>query len=263
VEAISERKAKVVTCLHAGDMGDCIAALPIIRTFGLANLVITEKQGASRETMKGNRFKALSPLIAEQPYIESVKWVNKPKNIDYDFSFFQRSGHKYGECLTDWQAKAVGVSDYSFEPWLHVSENTRAAGRVVVSRSNRYHNGLFPWDRVRRIYGEKMLFVGLEHEHELFEKDNGQVEYAPTADLLELAELIAGADMFIGNQSCPMWIAFGLGKRIIQETWLGGPNSCVPNANAIYTRTTEETNKLIEMLGGPKVMKPCPQPVML
>jgi hypothetical protein len=146
---------------------------------------------------------------------------------------------------------------------LHVSESVRAAGRVVVARSNRYHNGLFPWERVRRVYGEKMLFVGLENEHELFERENGQIEYAPTNDLLELAELIAGADMFIGNQSCPMWIAFGLGKRIIQETWLGGPNSCVPKANAIYTRTTEEAHKLIEMLGGPKVIKACPQPIML
>jgi len=263
MEKFPEGSAKVVTAQHCGDIGDIIACLPIIRTFGRANLVITEKRGASRETMKGKRFKVLEPLLAEQPYIESVKWMNKPKNIDYDFSFFQRAGHKYGECLTDWQAKAIGVIDYSFEPWLHVSENVRATGRVVVARSSRYHNGLFPWERIRRVYGDKMLFVGLEDEHELFERENGRIEYAPTEYLLELAELIAGADMFIGNQSCPMWIAFGLGKRIIQETWLGGPNSCVPNANAIYTRTTEESHKLIEMLGGPKVIKTCPQPMMM
>lgn len=215
--------------------------------------------------MKGKRFDALLPLLEEQPYIESVKWVNKPTKFDYDFSFFQRRDHKYGECLTDWQAYAVGLTDcgYSFDPWLNVSVRDKFRGRAVINRTDRYHNGSFPWDWIKRVYGRDAVFVGHKNEHRQFERECWDIDYVSTNDLLELAELIAGADIFIGNQSCPMWIAFGLGKKVIQETWPGGPNSCVPRPGCIYTRDYSEVQKLVELLGGPKVLKLAPQPVMV
>jgi len=265
METISARQPKIVTFVHTGDLGDCIAALPIMRTFGRANLIITEKKGASRETMRGRRFEAILPLLQEQPYIESVKWVNRPKKFDYDFSFFQKKPHSYGQCLTDWQADAVGLKKcgYTFDPWLHVGRSELATGRAVINRSTRYYNGSFPWERIMRVYGKDAIFVGHEDEHKTFEKEHGRIAFVPTPDLLDLTELIAGADIFIGNQSCPMWIAFGLGKKVIQETWPGGPNSCVPLPHCIYTRDYSEVQKLVELLGGPKVQKSCPQPVMV
>jgi ADP-heptose:LPS heptosyltransferase len=52
---------------------------------------------------------------------------------------------------------------------------------------------------------------------------------------MELARVIAGASVFIGNQSAPMAIAAGLGKNLIEECWQGNPNCLFPKRkNAIF-----------------------------
>ena len=57
----------------------------------------------------------------------------------------------------------------------------------------------------------------------------------PTANIMELARLIAGAGVLIGNQSAPMAIALGLGQNVIQECWQGNPNCLFPKRrNAIF-----------------------------
>ena len=66
-----------------------------------------------------------------------------------------------------------------------------------------------------------MSFVGLKDEFDAFVRSTGGmglVTYMHTCSLLEVAALIKGSDLFIGNQSCPCWIAMGLGHRMIQET---------------------------------------------
>ncbi len=84
-------------------------------------------------------------------------------------------------------------------------------------------------------YRNKLLFVGLKHEWREFIGHHGYVEYVPTANMLEVAQLIAGSDLFIGNQSCANAIAEGLKHNSIQETHLEYPD-CVyvrPNASFI------------------------------
>jgi hypothetical protein len=46
--------------------------------------------------------------------------------------------------------------------------------------------------------------------------------------------LIAGADLFIGNQSSPMALAIGLGVPFIQETCLWTPDCLYPRAEGTY-----------------------------
>jgi len=59
-------------------------------------------------------------------------------------------------------------------------------------------------------------------------------EYAITQDYLELAKLIAGADLFIGNQSSPMALTIGLGVPFIQETCLWTPDCLYPRKDGTY-----------------------------
>jgi hypothetical protein len=66
-----------------------------------------------------------------------------------------------------------------------------------------------------------MSFIGFAEEYHAFLRDSGgtgMVTHIPTRNLLEMASLIRGSDLFIGNQSCHCWIAMGLGHRMIQET---------------------------------------------
>jgi hypothetical protein len=44
-----------------------------------------------------------------------------------------------------------------------------------------------------------------------------KIEYQPTKTLLEVAELIAGAETFIGNQSVALSVAIGLGVEFYCE----------------------------------------------
>jgi len=63
-------------------------------------------------------------------------------------------------------------------------------------------------------WNNSSVFVGLPDEHKEFERITGwSVAYHPVKNLLEMAELIAGADRFIGNQSVALSVAIGLGKE--------------------------------------------------
>jgi hypothetical protein len=61
------------------------------------------------------------------------------------------------------------------------------------------------------------VFVGLEAEHAAFTQATGwNIPWFATKDMLELAEVIAGADTFIGNQSQCYALAVGLGVQNIR-----------------------------------------------
>jgi len=219
---------------HSGDLGDIIAALPSMRALGGGDIVIgplLDGQFKGRESMKGARFDAIKPLLEEQPYIVSVTWEDSPKAFTHDFRDF-RQQEQYGESLVDWQARYLGVT-VSTDPWLTCRRSEKSIGRAVIARSMRYRNPGFPWSAVLHKYKER-IFVGLKEEYDDFKRNNRGVEFVPTSNLLELAEVINGADIFIGNQSCPFWIAAGLGQRLIQEGWPQQPNSQIKRANTQY-----------------------------
>jgi ADP-heptose:LPS heptosyltransferase len=65
-----------------------------------------------------------------------------------------------------------------------------------------------------------------------------------TETILDLARVIAGAGVFIGNQSAPMAIALGLGKNVIQECWQANPNCLFRRDNAIYFGVTTTDREL-------------------
>lgn len=217
------------TFWHSGDLGDIIAALPTVRALGGGDFIIGHKPNGQRESLRGPRFEALAPLLLAQPYIASVRWGD-PVPGCIDFSDFRHCPHD-GMNIAYWQAKYVGAV-ISMEPWLAVRAPVH--GRAVVARSPRYHNPEFPWRTLLPRLVDP-LFIGFPDEHDAFCKAVGwRVEHAPTSTLLETARLIAGARVFVGNQSAPFWIAIGLGTPTIQETWLEGANSVVHRKGAHY-----------------------------
>ncbi len=184
--------------------------------------------------MRGARFEAIKPLLESQPFITSVEWSETKDNITHDFSDFRSWGVIERESLAAWQARHLGVS-ISLEPWLTAEPSPVSAGRVVVANSGRYRHEAFPWTKLLRGKYRDALFVGTRTEHDSFRhRTSTRTEFFPTANLLELAQVIAGCRLFIGNQSCPFWIAAGLGVPLIQEVWPGGPNSIVERPNAQY-----------------------------
>lgn len=215
---------------HVGDLGDIVAALPAIKAMGGGCLLVSYRHNGQRESLAGARFEALVPLLLAQPYISGVRWAPPPEGC-IDFANF-RSMPDHGRNLARWQADYVNVDIDPAIPWLTVKPEPH--GRPVLARSPRYHNPDFPW---REIVGKLVnpLFVGLPAEHAAFCRFIGRdIEHQPTRTMLDMARIIAGASIFVGNQSSPWWTAAGLGVKCVQETHPIITNSVIHRPGAEY-----------------------------
>lgn len=216
---------------HSGDLGDVVASLPTVRAMGGGHYRLFDRAKGCRESLRGKRFDALAPLLRSQPYIDSVEWCDVVPYC-HDFSTF-RHDHIQGENLAQWHARHIGVA-ISETPWLMANPSPKTKGRVIFARSQRYHSPSFPWDKALQRFKDP-LFIGLPDEYVAFQTKWGKpIENTTCATLLELAEMIAGCDLFIGNQSAPFWLAAGLGVPLIQECWPVDPNSVIVRPNARY-----------------------------
>lgn len=224
------------TFRHAGDLGDIIYALPAIRAMGGGDLFI-ESASYTRQKLTKDRWCGIDLLLKEQPYITSVR-PYYGENVAHNLNLFRvtmerglASGNGHDKSLCDWVLETNGLPlTAKDEPWLTVDPKPVAA--VVINRTGAgrpshqcYHNPAFPWHRVWRKYHDNAVFIGTPAEHELFCKVCGEVPYHLTANLLEAAQVIAGASLFVGNQSVCHSLAQGLFKRVLLEVWKEGQNS--------------------------------------
>jgi len=222
----------VIRTLHNGDLGDAIASMPAIRQLGGGIAIFTQKPNP--RTFQAREL--LIPLYEAQDYIEAAYWMDVPQGIDYNFCTFRKQW--IGGCnLAQMQARWVGLADPDMRPWIRATPSADSKGRVVVARSDRYHAQTrpFPWTKVAERYGDRLLFVGTHPEHMLFQEvAQRPVGRSIIENYQQLAELIAGSDLFIGNQSSPCWVAMGLGHPLVQETHDHIRDSIVPRDNAQF-----------------------------
>lgn len=224
----------------SGDLGDCISGLPIVRHLGGGECVLGEHVGLGwpREPMSKERADFLLPLIAAQPYITAASFEPKPGRVTHDLSMFRTIKNAGpSELLTHWHARHLKLNpkDIDLSPWIHVEPSPETKGKVVVARSLRYHNAYFHWRKLLSKHRGRTVFIGLPFEYEAFVKMYGPVvAYRPVKDAYEMASLIAGSDLFVGNQSFPCWLALGLGHQLIQESYPPVPNSRIPRPNARF-----------------------------
>jgi hypothetical protein len=226
----------VNTFKHSGDIGDLLGFLPVIRHFGGGVLYI-EAAGYTRQRLTPDKWCGLDLLLKAQPYIVDVlPWNGQQVSVNgNDFRANMgrslRRGEGKNKCLVDWMLEAHGVPlSAKNEAWLAVEPQVVAP--VVINRTGPgrpphhiYQNPNFPWHRVWQKYHQNAVFIGLPEEHEVFCATCGEVPYWPTENLHHAARVIAGASLFIGNQSACFWIAEGLKKNIVLEVWPSGANS--------------------------------------
>ena len=206
--------------LHSGHIGDIIAFLPLMRKMGGGHLVITDHNSTPQLMMEGFKYESLKPLLEQQAYISGVSFEKNPINIDYNVCGFR----KY------W---GTGI-DPCIEKWLEVKPNLSLKGKIVCCRSTRYRNDLFPWREIMDKVRDRAVFIGVHDEYGDFVQKFGNVNRFLTNNCLDIAEAIAGSDMFIGNQSSPFWIAAGLHYPLIQETCVDIPDSIIRYEHANY-----------------------------
>jgi hypothetical protein len=249
----ADKKPCKVYC-HSGDAGDCVYSLPVIKALGEGVLFLSPfnryphpldsrwtRTGGSPEFMDN-----LRPLLEAQPYIWKVQYTHGfPYSVDADLNKFrlpwkQRSA-KDNDSILKLHMDAFSLP-MPTEPWLTVSDPIAVPGRpIVVNRTSRYQDHYFSWDRLCAKYGDQMVFVGAPQEAEAFQgfAPEKKVPHYETKNAMELARVIAGAKLFIGNQSLALAIAHGLHKTVLVEEWQANPNTRLERHNAYYKMPEE------------------------
>lgn len=244
---------------HSGTFGDLIYSLSVIKKMGGGTLAVAlnniEKCVAEYgyrpdevDPMHKGRFynadfDILKPLLARQSYISQITEWNGEHNIDLDrFRGVLFRGFEGNYVQAYYMTFGLPfVPEVLEETWLE-ADAVRVAP-VVINRTFRYRcpNGTGSWQSLleQANITQNGIFVGTQEEHKDFEKSTGfRVHYYPVKDFKELADVIAGADLFMGNQSAAYSIAIGLGKSSILETIKIKPlknNECYfPRSNCQY-----------------------------
>jgi predicted Zn-dependent protease len=224
---IEERRREM--WLHAGDSGDIIYALAAVRRGGGGRFFLTSAAG-TREPMTREKIAFLAPLLSAQSYVEHVAaWQGEP--ITRDFLIFRHHVVPDEDLATQqWQSVLEDVEPDIKTPWLSLPPRQKH-GRPVFARSQRYRNPA--WDALwleLKNASPDAIFVGTSEEFQEF----GHGEHYFARDALELAHIINGASIFVGNQSFPYAIAEGLKVGRMLEVYPPSPNCIFPGALGLY-----------------------------
>jgi hypothetical protein len=252
------------TYRHSGTLGDLIYSLAVVRKMAnndvefkvalhnIENCVAQygyrpdEVDPAHRGRFTEQDFELLEPLLKRQSYIEAVSaWNVGDSNPDVDLDRFRGTLFRgfegnYVQAYHIAFGLEFKLNDY-LEPWLEADPVTIKP--MVVSRTFRYRdpNSDEVW---RSMATDGMLeslgvFVGTPAEHEDFIRVTGvKIPYHPVKNFLELANIVAGAEMILANQNFVYSLAMGLGKQAVLETIKIKPlqnNECFfPRSNCQY-----------------------------
>jgi hypothetical protein len=234
----------VKTFRTAGDAGDALLSMPAVKAMG-GGIVFLEAANYTRERLTPDNWRGLDRILKAQSYIEDCReWTGGAVDVNLNdfrglmFPQVRRGLHR-DRHITDWVAMAHNLPlTIKDEPWLTI-EPVKVAP-VVINRTGPgrhpghvYHGQNFPWGRVVQKYRTQAVFIGTALEHEIFAGVFGDVPYYSTPSLFEAAQVIAGASLFIGSQSCPHALAQGLGRPIILEVWHNGPNCLGTRPNIV------------------------------
>ena len=219
------------------DIGDFIAAMPIVRQLGGGSITIGNHPEVDKghwRRVKGSTFEAIAPLLRSLPYVSSVEYAEDRENADYDFTDWRQVYDRY-RSLTHNQAAYFNIHEVDTSPWLTAKSDPRTKGKIIVARSARYHNTSFPWMDLGRRYSGRFVFLGHPDEHKAWQKAAfSHAQYIPTKDFKEVAELVQGCEFAIVNQTSISWVAMGLGKKLIQETYISNPDSKIQRPENQY-----------------------------
>jgi hypothetical protein len=164
--------------------------------------------------MSEAKVNRVRPILEMQDYITSVEWSNVPVNYG-NLNGFRDHGH-HGN-LADMHLATHGLDWIHRQArWLTV-DNPASPYEVIVHRSERYNNAGFPWKRIVDTYKGRIGFCGFPEEYLVFIESFGEIPFIRADNFLDLARIIEGSKLFIGNMSSPCAVSHGLHHDMIME----------------------------------------------
>lgn len=222
---------------HSGTLGDLIYSLPLVKYFGGGNFYLHLNQidylskhiygvnppavHAGRMNLKDYEF--MKSFMQAQPYIDRFELLDpRSTEITHNLDRFRSKFAAHPGNYVDCYAGTFGIEDPAIHtqlrqtPWIAVPSSRDLGERnIVINRTDRWIPGELSniWkDWQSQGVDQRSIFIGLEHEYELFRNNIGwAVPHVQVNSLLEMAELIKSSQVFIGNQSAALSLAIGMG----------------------------------------------------
>lgn len=229
---------------HSGTLGDIIYSMAIVRNFGGGEFYLHLNQidwigqhyyGSKPNPFHQGRmtqqdFEFMKDFFLAQEYVTKFDVLDPSVEITHNLDRFRPLFVGHPGNYVDIYSTAFGITDPDMQtmirttPWLTVPSSLTYEDRdVVVNRTQRWRTNdqqtREVYDNLKNLGAEdRAIFVGLEQEYKEFREFTGwDIPYQPTETLLELAQWIAGAEQFIGNQSLALSLAIGLGVEYACE----------------------------------------------
>lgn len=229
------------TYKHSGKLGDLVYALPAVRALGGGTLCVN----VSGDSIGLSGFNAIRPLLEAQSFVSQVRiWEGEAVDVDLDtFRNFDPAQRN----LIDCHLLAAGLQPVKVDdPWLTIDRPHKVAGRPVVFGGARNWMPIPGfWETCYARFGREATLVGLPDEHTRFEREVGPIHFTPTANMLEAAEVIAGAELFVGSQSSGYAIAEGLKQNSILGVYPVAPNCTFARPNAFFVTNSRHLRRIL------------------
>jgi hypothetical protein len=218
-----------LTVSHGGHSGDIVYSIPLVnhlaslKNVDIRYVIINDRMAEFKPgvihpngstIMNRNAIEFIKPLLLAIPSISEVLEMPS-KNLSPDcfpLDFFRDIPTvDLGQgSIALWTRKFLGISLDTENAWLNFKKLSPPGKKIVCAFSRRYRNASIDYNFLNSI--DDVSFVGLPDEFQNFISTHklNSVKYLPTHNSVELAEVIASSDLFIGNQSFPFSIAEGL-----------------------------------------------------
>jgi hypothetical protein len=163
--------------------------------------------------MTTSAFNFIEPLLTFQTHISRVDFVSNeskpPRTIPLDLYRDLRGIQLRSGNISTWMRKIVGVNVKSEDQWL-VTKPRIEEGYLACCFTQRYRNSSIDYSFLSQV--PDVRFVGLESEYLAFVSryELKKVAYVKVRDAMEMADVIAGSKLFLGNQSFAFAVAEGL-----------------------------------------------------
>jgi len=262
------------TFRHSGKLGDIIYSLPAVRGLG-GGIFYVDHQTQYPEKPPLGRDTALMmvDLLETQDCIQRADLYDGTP-IRYDLDEFRSkalpvhifnsikhgtddlAGSLFGGFVKElrrhlvpklevdlpqfhWESVGLpGRADLT-KPWI-TGIQKKSLADLVVCKTVRY-SGTLDWAELKP-YSKRSIFVGLEHEWRSFCENYFQIDFYKAENLVDLTHVIAGAKLFVGNQSLGLALADAMLIPRVAQLWDESPNRMSPaNAHRVLTHALVTT----------------------
>jgi hypothetical protein len=168
-------------------------------------------------------------LFRKQEYIKETRYhrlfntgINpewSQLKVDYNLDLFREKCFFYKHGLVKGHAMVFDLEFDLTQPWI-VAEPKRVAP-IVINECIRWPGETVNWNHLRG-FERETIFLGLPGEYKRFKADRKlNIEYYQVKDSYEIAQIIKGSKLFIGNQSLALSIAEALKVPRVVNIWKG------------------------------------------